>query len=162
MINHVFTFVAACKNVPGFVPYATGGDGDAVPLCKLKYLFPSKLIPTSSYLIGYIGWWPSGSSVVVVHEGTDPTQLCAHIFPLQPTVFPDVDCIFSLSLLTDAEVLFGSLDSTLFPTVPSTVSVHTGFRDAHAATATTVLSTVKEIIAAKGATKVTVGEYLVW
>lgn len=107
----------ACKNVPGFVPYATGGDGDAVPLW-------------------YIGWWPSGSSVVVVHEGTDPTQL--------------------LSLLTDAEVLFGSLDSTLFPTVPSTVSVHTGFRDAHAATATTVLSTVKEIIAAKGATKVTV------
>lgn len=26
-------FLAQCKNLPGFVPYATGGDGDSVPKC---------------------------------------------------------------------------------------------------------------------------------
>ncbi|KAG8746071.1 hypothetical protein FRC10_006174 [Ceratobasidium sp. 414] len=107
----------ACKKVPGFIPYATGGDGDSIPMW-------------------YVGWWPAGSSVVVVHEGTDPTQF--------------------LSLLTDAEALFGSLDPSLFPGLPSSISVHSGFRDAHASTAATVLTTVKEIIAARGATKVTV------
>ncbi|CAE6482578.1 unnamed protein product [Rhizoctonia solani] len=47
---------AQCKNLPGFVPYATGGDGDAVP----KW---------------YVGWWPAQSTVVVGHQGTNPAQL---------------------------------------------------------------------------------------
>ncbi|CAE6496700.1 unnamed protein product [Rhizoctonia solani] len=106
----------ACKRVPGFVPYATGGDGNGV-----QYW--------------YVGWWPSGSSVVVAHEGTDPTKL--------------------LSVLTDADALFGKLDTALFPGVPSSVQVHSGFRDAHASTAAAVLAAVKKIIAEKGATKVT-------
>ncbi|KAG8689750.1 hypothetical protein FRC09_012272 [Ceratobasidium sp. 395] len=107
----------ACKKVPGFVPYATGGDGNAVPLW-------------------YVGWWPAGSSVVVVHEGTDPTKF--------------------LSVLTDANAFFGTLSPALFPGVPSSVQVHSGFRDAHASTAATILTTVKKIIAERGATKVTV------
>ncbi|KAF8595786.1 alpha/beta-hydrolase [Ceratobasidium sp. AG-I] len=108
---------SACKRIPGFVPYATGGDGNAVPLW-------------------YVGWWPSASSVVVAHEGTDPTQF--------------------LSLLTDASALFGTVNPTLFPGLPSTISVHSGFRDAHAASAVAVLTTVKKILAEKGATKVSV------
>ncbi|KAG8781921.1 hypothetical protein FRC12_021402 [Ceratobasidium sp. 428] len=107
----------ACKKVPGFIPYATGGDGNAVPLW-------------------YVGWWPAGSSVVVVHEGTDPTKF--------------------LSVLTDANAFFGTLSPALFPGVPSSVQVHSGFRDAHASTAATILTTVKKIIAERGATKVTV------
>jgi hypothetical protein len=69
---------AACDALAGFVPYAVGGDGDAIPRW-------------------YVGYWPTEStgkrvcsdeedcsvdnesdvlvSVVVVHEGTDPTQV---------------------------------------------------------------------------------------
>ncbi|KAJ1306380.1 hypothetical protein OPQ81_007385 [Rhizoctonia solani] len=106
----------ACKRVPGFVPYATGGDGNAVPYW-------------------YVGWWPSGSSVVVAHEGTDPTQF--------------------LSLLTDANAFFGPLSTSLFPGVPSSVQVHSGFRNAHASSAAAVLAAVKKVMAEKGSTKVT-------
>ncbi|CEL56394.1 Lipase OS=Rhizomucor miehei PE=1 SV=2 [Rhizoctonia solani AG-1 IB] len=97
----------ACKRVPGFIPYATG----------------------------YVGWWPSGSSVVVAHEGTDPTQF--------------------LSVLTDANALFGSLSTSLFPGVSSAVQVHSGFRDAHAATAAQILAAVKKVMAERSTTKVT-------
>ncbi|CAE6456388.1 unnamed protein product [Rhizoctonia solani] len=106
----------ACKRIPGFVPYATGGNGNDV-----QYW--------------YVGWWPSGSSVVVAHEGTDPTQF--------------------LSVVTDANAVFGSLSTTLFPGVSSAVQVHSGFRDAHASTASLVLAAVKKVIADKSATKVT-------
>ncbi|KAB5591622.1 Lipase [Ceratobasidium theobromae] len=106
----------ACKNVPGFVPYATGGNGNDVPMW-------------------YIGWWPAESSVVVVHEGTDPTKI--------------------LSVLTDANIILSSLSTALFPGVSSSVKVHSGFKDAHASTAAVVLATVKKILAEKGATKVT-------
>ncbi|KAG8746068.1 hypothetical protein FRC10_006171 [Ceratobasidium sp. 414] len=106
----------ACKRIPGFIPYATGGDGNGIPLW-------------------YVGWWPAGSSVIVAHEGTDPTQF--------------------LSLLTDANILTDPLDPALFPGLPSTIEVHDGFRNAQASTAKTVLATVKKIIAERGATQVT-------
>ncbi|CAE6478997.1 hypothetical protein ACGC1H_003938 [Rhizoctonia solani] len=106
----------ACKRVPGFVPYVTGGNGNDVPYW-------------------YVGWWPSGSSVVVAHEGTDPTQF--------------------LSLLTDANAFFGSLSTTLFPGVTSAVQVHSGFRDAHAKSASSVLAAVKKVMAERSSSKVT-------
>ncbi|KAG8721077.1 hypothetical protein FRC11_002994, partial [Ceratobasidium sp. 423] len=106
----------ACKRVPGFVPYVTGGNGNNVPYW-------------------YVGWWPSGSSVVVAHEGTDPTKF--------------------LSLLTDANAFFGDLSKTLFPGVTSAVQVHSGFRDAHAASASAVLAAVKKVLAEKSSNKVT-------
>ncbi|CAE6350925.1 unnamed protein product [Rhizoctonia solani] len=106
----------ACKRVPGFIPYVTGGNGGSVPYW-------------------YVGWWPSGSSVVVAHEGTDPTKF--------------------LSLLTDANAFFGSLSTSLFPGVTSAVQVHSGFRDAHAASASAVLAAVKKVMAERSSTKVT-------
>ncbi|KEP48780.1 lipase [Rhizoctonia solani 123E] len=106
----------ACKRVPGFVPYATGGDGNGV-----QYW--------------YVGWWPSGSSVVVAHEGTDPTQF--------------------LSVLTDVNAFLEPLDPALFPGVSSNVQVHSGFKNAHASTASAVLAAVKKVITDKGAIKVT-------
>lgn len=66
--------------------------------------------------------------------------------------------MYSLSLLTDANAFFGSLSTTLFPGVTSAVQVHTGFRDAHVASAAAVLAAVKKIIAEKGATKVAVSK----
>ncbi|CEL62007.1 hypothetical protein RSOLAG1IB_04758 [Rhizoctonia solani AG-1 IB] len=123
---------AQCKNLPGFVPYATGGDGDSVP----KW---------------YVGWWPTQSTVVVGHQGTNPAQL--------------------ESLLTDAEVVWDTLSSPLFPGVSSSVKVwalsfsrrllitrrfqaHDGFMKAQAATATTILASVKYLLNAHSANKV--------
>jgi pimeloyl-ACP methyl ester carboxylesterase len=62
----------------------------------------------------------------VAHQGTDPTSL--------------------LSLLVDGRVKKRSLDPTLFPSVPSSVLVHSGFAKAHARTASSVLSEVKKVM----------------
>ncbi|EUC59126.1 lipase [Rhizoctonia solani AG-3 Rhs1AP] len=106
---------AQCKNLPGFVPYTAGGDGDAVP----KW---------------YVGWWPTQSTVVVGHQGTNPAQL--------------------ESLLTDAEVVMNSLSTSLFPGISSSVKAHDGFMKAHADTATIILAAVKALLAAQSASKV--------
>ncbi|KAG8746074.1 hypothetical protein FRC10_006177 [Ceratobasidium sp. 414] len=113
----------ACKRIPGFVPYATGGNG-------------GKLHKLTRLPQGYVGWWPAGSSVVVAHEGTDPLQF--------------------QSLLTDAKFFLSPLSTKLFPGVSNNVLVHSGFRDAHAASAPQILAAVQKIIVEKGATKVTV------
>ncbi|KAF9785227.1 Alpha/Beta hydrolase protein [Thelephora terrestris] len=105
----------ACSAVPGFQPTLTGGDGDDVPL----------------YFVGY---WPQQNSVIVSHEGTDPTQF--------------------LSILIDLDIDQVPLSSSLFPGVPGGVLVHEGFRDAHSATAPAILAQVKNLIATKGATSV--------
>ncbi|KAG8999500.1 hypothetical protein FRB94_006143 [Tulasnella sp. JGI-2019a] len=57
---------ATCAANPTFIQYAAGGDGDATPHW-------------------YVGWSPALSSIVIAHQGTDPTEF--------------------LSLLDDAEVL---------------------------------------------------------
>ncbi|KAJ8482585.1 hypothetical protein ONZ45_g14901 [Pleurotus djamor] len=75
----------------------------------------------------FVGFWPAQSTVVVAHEGTDPTQF--------------------VSLLTDANILTDPLDETLFPGVPSNVWVRDGFRNAHALTATKILAEVKRLLA---------------
>ncbi|KAJ8461787.1 hypothetical protein ONZ45_g18174 [Pleurotus djamor] len=105
----------ACNALPGFQPTLIGGDGNAVQ-------------------IYFVGFWPAQSTVVVAHEGTDPTKF--------------------VSLLTDANILTDPLDSTLFPGVPSNVWVHDGFRNAHALTATKILAEVKRLLAANNAKKV--------
>ena len=38
--------------------------------------------------------------------------------------------LHSLSLLTDAEILMGKLDSSLFPGLSSSIEVHDGFKGA--------------------------------
>ena len=57
----------------------------------------------------------------------------------------------SLSILTDLNIKKAPLDASLFPGVPSNVEVHEGFRDAHGATASTILAEVKNLINSKGA-----------
>ncbi|CUA70670.1 hypothetical protein RSOLAG22IIIB_04266 [Rhizoctonia solani] len=108
--------------VKDFVVYASGGDGNLV-----QYW--------------YVGWWPSGNSVVVGHQGTQFNKIIA--------------------VLTDLAFLPVPVNSKLFPGAPSSARVHFGFQEAHERTATVVLDTVKKVIAERGATKVvTVGHSL--
>ncbi|KAJ3491707.1 hypothetical protein NLI96_g521 [Meripilus lineatus] len=82
----------------------------------------------------FVGYWPSQNSVVVAYQGTDPTQF--------------------LSILTDIDIVMKKPSSSLFPGLPSNILVHGGFADQHAKTATTILTEVKRLISAKGATSV--------
>ncbi|KAG1906642.1 Alpha/Beta hydrolase protein [Suillus fuscotomentosus] len=83
----------------------------------------------------YVGYWPTKNTVVVAHEGTDPTSI--------------------LAVLTDANGLVEHLDSTLFPGVDRSIKVHSGFADEHAKTASAILTEVKSLISQYNATSVT-------
>ncbi|KAH7928461.1 alpha/beta-hydrolase [Leucogyrophana mollusca] len=106
----------ACEAVPGVEISLTGGDGDAI-----QYY--------------YVGYWPTENSVVVAHQGTDPTQF--------------------LSDLTDVDIPMENLDPTLFPGVDSSVEVHSGFANEHAQTASIILAEVKSLISQYSASTVT-------
>jgi hypothetical protein len=107
---------AACSALSNFQVTLAGGDGNGIPQF-------------------YVGYYPTDNTIVVGHEGTDPTQF--------------------LSLLTDANILMDPLDSSLFPGIPSSVQVHDGFRNAHASTAKQILAAVKSLMASKGTNKIT-------
>ncbi|KAH7326901.1 alpha/beta-hydrolase [Rhizoctonia solani] len=108
---------SACELIPGFVPFALGGDGGAVPYW-------------------YVGWWPAGSTVVVAHQGTDPLEIRA--------------------LITDAKFIPSRLSTTLFPNVSSEIKVHSGFKQAQAASAPQILAAVKRVLADRNSKSVTV------
>ncbi|RPD55587.1 alpha/beta-hydrolase [Lentinus tigrinus ALCF2SS1-7] len=82
----------------------------------------------------FVGSWSDQKAVVVAHEGTDPTKF--------------------LSDLTDVNFVMKSLDTTLFPGVPSGVQVHGGFADEHAKTASIILAEVKSLLSSTGYTNV--------
>ncbi|KAF4593718.1 hypothetical protein EYR40_008508 [Pleurotus pulmonarius] len=87
----------------------------------------------SSTQFWYVGFSPSQNSVIVAHQGTDTSKIQA--------------------LLTDAEAVRGKLDASLFPGVPSAVTVHDGFRNEHAKTAPTILAAVQRTLSAHPASK---------
>ncbi|KAI0747156.1 alpha/beta-hydrolase [Daedaleopsis nitida] len=82
----------------------------------------------------FIGYWPVHNAVVVGHEGTDPRKL--------------------LSDLTDMGFIQRTLDSALFPGIPSYVKVHHGFANEHEKTGPTILAKVHLIIRETKATSV--------
>jgi len=106
----------ACVATTGFNPSLVGGDGDAIQNF-------------------YVGFWPQGNTVIVAHEGTDPTQL--------------------QSVLTDASIATGPLNSTLFPNADSNINVHSGFRDEHAKTADAIFGAVQSLLSNGSVTSVT-------
>lgn len=53
---------------------------------------------------------------------------------------------YSLSLLTDANIAFTTLDPKLFPGVPTAIQVHSGFAATQAQTAKSILSAVKSTL----------------
>ncbi|KAF8997860.1 lipase class 3 family protein, partial [Cyathus striatus] len=89
----------------------------------------------SSVQFWYVGYSPSLASVIVGHQGTDTSKMSA--------------------IATDAAAVRKKLDSTLFPGVSSSVTVHDGFASEHAKTANLVLAAVKTTISAHSAKKVT-------
>ncbi|KAM6497353.1 lipase class 3 family protein [Amanita muscaria] len=84
----------------------------------------------------YVGYSPSLSTVIVAHQGTDTSQIEADA--------------------TDANAFLENLNSNLFPGVPSSVEVHSGFANEQAKTATQILSAVQETISTHSASSVTV------
>ncbi|KXN85767.1 Lipase [Leucoagaricus sp. SymC.cos] len=84
----------------------------------------------------YVGYSPAQNSVIVAHQGTDADKI--------------------IPLLTDGDIILGNLDPTLFPGIPSSMESHSGFRDAHARTATEILAAVNDAISQHSATKVTI------
>jgi hypothetical protein len=107
----------ACEANSDFEVTLVGGDGNVVQ-------------------IFFVGFSPSQSSIIVAHEGTDPTQL--------------------VSDLTDVDIIMTNLDSTLFPGVSSSVEVHQGFANEHSLTATTILNEVTQLMSVKNTNSVTV------
>ncbi|KAG1816416.1 Alpha/Beta hydrolase protein, partial [Suillus subaureus] len=105
-----------CDANPGFKPVASGGNGDSV-----QYWF--------------VGYDPTLDTVIVSHQGTDPSEI--------------------LPLITDADFFLTNLDSTLFPGISSDIEVHNGFGDAQASTATDVLAAVESTMSTYSTTSVT-------
>ncbi|THH16687.1 hypothetical protein EW146_g3996 [Bondarzewia mesenterica] len=131
-----WTCGADCDANAGFQPTASGGDGDKVQFCGhpfLDILFPKCNIHSVS---GYVGWDPAQSTVIVAHQGTDTSQI--------------------LPVLTDGDILMTPLDTTLFPGISSSISVHNGFGMAQAKAAPDMLAAVQKTISEHNAASVTV------
>ncbi|KZW02188.1 lipase class 3 family protein [Exidia glandulosa HHB12029] len=112
-----WTCGANCNALQGFLPTASGGDGSDVQFW-------------------FVGFYPPLNSVLVVHQGTDPSQIQA--------------------LLNDADFILDPLNQKLFPGAPSGIKVHSGFREIHEATAPNILAAVRTSMAAHGTNKVAV------
>ncbi|KDR82668.1 hypothetical protein GALMADRAFT_151734 [Galerina marginata CBS 339.88] len=131
-------FAAAAYCVPSSVQTWDCGD-----FCARLPGFEPTLVGGDGNAVQFffVGYWPQENAVVVAHQGTDPTAL--------------------KSILTDLFLPKGPLSSTLFPGVPTSVSVHEGFRNEHALTATKITDEVKRLITTKNPQKViTVGHSL--
>ncbi|KAK0436915.1 alpha/beta-hydrolase [Armillaria borealis] len=84
----------------------------------------------------YVGYDPSLNTIIVGHQGTDTTEI--------------------LPIITDLDFFLESLDSSLFPGIGSSIKVHSGFKEAQADAATTVLSSVRTAMSRFSTTSVTV------
>ncbi|KZS95515.1 lipase [Sistotremastrum niveocremeum HHB9708] len=104
-----------CAANSGFQPIAAGGDGDDVQFW-------------------YVGFDPASSSIVVAHQGTDPSEFEAD--------------------LTDVDFFLETLDTSLFPGLSSSIEVHNGFQDEQAETAPQILAAVKSGLSKFKTTKV--------
>lgn len=113
-IGACYGCIANCNANAGFQPTASGGDG-------------------TDTQFWYVGFDPSLNTVIVAHQGTDPSSL--------------------LSLLDDADFFLNTLDSSLFPGLSSSIEVHSGFADDQARTASDILSAVETTLSAHSSTK---------
>jgi len=84
----------------------------------------------------FVGFSPSLNTVIVAHQGTDPSK-----------IFAD---------LTDINFALEPLNPSLFPGLPSGIEAHNGFASEHAKTADAILSAVQHTLNAQGVSSVTV------
>jgi len=101
---------ANCDALPGFVPTATGGDGDAVPFW-------------------FVGFFPSMDAVIVGHQGTNPEQLIedledADFFlsSLDPSLFPGISS--SIQAHSGFQSVQASTATDVLNAVQSTLDTH--------------------------------------
>jgi len=106
-----------CDAVPGFETSLVGGDGADTPLF-------------------FVGFDPNSNSVVVGHQGTDPSKV--------------------KSLLVDTDFVLQPMDSKIFPGLPSGIETHGGFQEAHARSASQILQAVQSELAARNTNNVLV------
>ena len=67
---------------------------------------------TDDFRTGFVGYDSALGEVIVAHQGTNTSEILAD--------------------LTDADIIRGTLDSTLFPGISSSITVHEGFRNEQA------------------------------
>jgi len=101
---------ANCDALPGFVPTATGGDGDAVPFW-------------------FVGFFPSMDAVIVGHQGTNPEQFVedledADFFlsSLDPNLFPGISS--SIQAHSGFQDVQASTATDVLNAVQSTLDTH--------------------------------------
>lgn len=111
-----WTCGAPCDALPGFLPTASGGDGNVEQFW-------------------FVGFHPPLNSVIIVHQGTNTTEL--------------------LPVLTDLNFILAPLDKTLFPGVPRNILVHDGFRRQQQRTSSRILAAVESTLAAHPGASVT-------
>jgi hypothetical protein len=66
--------IEACAAIPGFQPTVVGGDGNDVQICEWQTSSVFLLLTSHEYLV-FVGLWSDQNSIVVAHQGSDPTQL---------------------------------------------------------------------------------------
>jgi len=154
----------ACRANPDFQPTLTGGNGSGVPycasVCTLTLRPRTRLARGSLHSLCRVlagtkrcGRFTSGNRSnrrgvglpMILQLQTEDVEL----FFTDPSLPP-----FSLGIITDLKINKVSLDTSLFPGAPNDARVHQGFRDAHMATASTILTEVNNLINSKGATSV--------
>jgi predicted lipase len=91
---------------------------------------------TSMASLVFVGFDPNSDSVVVGHQGTDPSKV--------------------KSLLVDADFVLQPMDSKIFPGLPSGIETHGGFQEAHARSASQILQAVQSELAARNTNNVLV------
>ncbi|KAH7106044.1 alpha/beta-hydrolase [Auriculariales sp. MPI-PUGE-AT-0066] len=104
-VTSTWTCGSDCEALPGFHVTASGGDGGGIQYWFVAYSEASK-------------------SVVVAHQGTDPTEF--------------------LSVLTDLKFFLEKPNATLFPGVSENVMMHGGFLQAYASTADIIFDKVQQ------------------
>jgi len=106
-----------CDALPGIEPITAGGDDGLIPMY-------------------YIAHDPTTQSIVVAHQGTDPSNI--------------------LSIANDVQVVLEPLDPNFFPNVSSSIKTHDGFAKTFGRTASEILGNVTAALQSKGVNKVDV------
>lgn len=82
--------------------------------------------------LGYVGYSPTQSTVVVGHQGTDPSELSVRNRILSSFIYQYSSPVLREADLTDLDFSLENLDPTLFPGVDASVMVHSGFANEQA------------------------------
>ncbi|PPQ85402.1 hypothetical protein CVT25_006398 [Psilocybe cyanescens] len=84
----------------------------------------------------YVGYDPTLKTIIVAYQGTDASKI--------------------IPIVTNADFFLDKLDSTLFPSVGTSIKTHNGFGEAHERSAPAVLAAVKKGMSTYATNKVTV------